>query len=149
MNLRKLVWRELFERISQMLTCFLAIFLGITTVVAIKNKSTDELETVPAAALFIFIGAKPHTDFVADLIELNEAGFILTGPDLLTNGRRPKAWPLKRYHCGGDPVRSFLGIHAMIGMGTLVRPTSGPSQRQLSSSCPVPRRRVALFLLLG
>lgn len=37
MNLRKLVWRELFERKSQMLTCFLAILLGITTVVAIKN----------------------------------------------------------------------------------------------------------------
>ena len=37
MNLRKLVWRELFERKSQMLTCFLAILLGITAVVAIKN----------------------------------------------------------------------------------------------------------------
>ena len=37
MNLRTLVWRELFERKSQMLTCFLAILLGITTVVAIKN----------------------------------------------------------------------------------------------------------------
>ncbi len=37
MNLRTLVWRELFERKSQMLTSLLAIFLGITTVVAIKN----------------------------------------------------------------------------------------------------------------
>ena len=37
MKLQTLVWRELFERKSQMLTCFLAILLGITTVVAIKN----------------------------------------------------------------------------------------------------------------
>ena len=37
MKLRTLVQRELFERKSQMLTCFLAILLGITTVVAIKN----------------------------------------------------------------------------------------------------------------
>lgn len=37
MKLRTLVWRELFERKSQTLTCFLAILLGITTVVAIKN----------------------------------------------------------------------------------------------------------------
>ena len=37
MKLQTLVWRELFERKSQMLTCFLAIFLGITAVVAIKN----------------------------------------------------------------------------------------------------------------
>ena len=37
MKLRTLVWRELFERKSQMLTVFLGIFLGITTVVAIRN----------------------------------------------------------------------------------------------------------------
>jgi putative ABC transport system permease protein len=37
MNLRTLVWRELFERKSQMLTIFLGILFGITTVVAIKN----------------------------------------------------------------------------------------------------------------
>ncbi len=39
MKLQTLVWRELFERKSQMLTCFLAILLGITTVVAIKTVS--------------------------------------------------------------------------------------------------------------
>lgn len=37
MTLSKLIWRELFERKSQMLTIFLGIFLGIGTVVAIKN----------------------------------------------------------------------------------------------------------------
>ena len=37
MKLRTLVWRELFERKSQMLTILLGILLGITTVIAIKN----------------------------------------------------------------------------------------------------------------
>jgi len=37
MKLRTLVWRELFERKSQMLTIFLGILMGITTVIAIKN----------------------------------------------------------------------------------------------------------------
>ena len=37
MKLRTLVWRELFERKSQMLTSFLAVLLGITMLVAIKN----------------------------------------------------------------------------------------------------------------
>ncbi len=37
MKLRTLVWREMFERKSQMLTCFMAILLGITAVVSIKN----------------------------------------------------------------------------------------------------------------
>ncbi len=39
---------------------------------------------------------KPHSDFVADVIERNRAGFILTGPDLIVNEQRPKKWPLKR-----------------------------------------------------
>ncbi len=37
MNLKRLVWRELFERKSQMITIFVGILLGITTVIAIKN----------------------------------------------------------------------------------------------------------------
>lgn len=37
MNLRKLVWREMFERKNQLVTSFLAIMLGIAVVVSIKN----------------------------------------------------------------------------------------------------------------
>ena len=37
MRLRTLVWREIFERKSQLLTSFLAILLGITVIVSIKN----------------------------------------------------------------------------------------------------------------
>jgi putative ABC transport system permease protein len=39
MRLRTLVWREIFERKSQLLTSFLAILLGITVIVSIKNIS--------------------------------------------------------------------------------------------------------------
>lgn len=37
MRMRTLVWREIFERKSQLLTSFLAILLGITVIVSIKN----------------------------------------------------------------------------------------------------------------
>ncbi len=37
MKLKTLVWREIFERRNQLATSFLAIFLGITAIVAIKN----------------------------------------------------------------------------------------------------------------
>src|SRR6266566_4077876 len=43
----------------------------------IKDNDTGVIETVPAAALFVFIGAKPHSEFVADVVQRNEAGFIL------------------------------------------------------------------------
>ncbi|MEW5958366.1 MAG: FAD-dependent oxidoreductase [Chloroflexota bacterium] len=64
--------------------------------ITICNTETGQAETVPAAALFLFIGAVPHTTMVADLVECNRAGFILTGTDLIWNGRRPKGWTLKR-----------------------------------------------------
>jgi thioredoxin reductase (NADPH) len=64
--------------------------------ITIRNNKTDETETVPADAVFIFIGAVPHTDIVAGVVELDEAGFIYTGQDLMRNGGRPKNWKPKR-----------------------------------------------------
>ena len=81
----------------------------------IKDNDTGETETVPAAALFVFIGAKPHSDFVADVVERNQAGFILTGPDLIRDGRPPKNWRLNR-----DPFlleTSVPGIFAVVISG--------------------------------
>jgi thioredoxin reductase (NADPH) len=62
----------------------------------IANDQSGEAKTVPAIALFIFIGAMPHTSAIAELIECDERGFILSGPDLIANGRRPRNWPLQR-----------------------------------------------------
>ncbi len=62
----------------------------------LKNLETDVLETVSAKSLFIFIGATPRTDWLADLVERDERGFILTGPDLMRDRERPKGWTLDR-----------------------------------------------------
>ncbi|HEU4641558.1 MAG TPA: FAD-dependent oxidoreductase [Gemmatimonadaceae bacterium] len=55
-----------------------------------------ETRTVPAASLFIFIGAVPRTEWLGDLVERDEYGFILTGPDLPRVDDRVKGWPLER-----------------------------------------------------
>jgi thioredoxin reductase (NADPH) len=65
--------------------------------ITIQNNQTNEEETVPAAAMFVFIGAIPHTEVVADVVVRNRAGFILTGPDLMTDGRPPAGWTLRRH----------------------------------------------------
>jgi len=44
-------------------------------------------ETVQAAALFIFIGAVPRTDWIGDLVARDKHGFILSGPDVRGNGK--------------------------------------------------------------
>jgi thioredoxin reductase (NADPH) len=61
------------------------------------NTQTGQLETFPTSGLYIFIGAVPHTDGAAGLIQRDANGFVLTGPDLIQNGReRPQGWTLDR-----------------------------------------------------
>ncbi|HBY94438.1 MAG: FAD-dependent oxidoreductase [Ardenticatenaceae bacterium] len=64
--------------------------------ITIAISQTGEVKTVPATALFIFIGAVPRTEWVASVIERDKYGFILSGPDLMRDGRRPKGWMLDR-----------------------------------------------------
>lgn len=65
--------------------------------ITIKNTLTGKLQTFPSHGLYIFIGAVPHTDVLAGLIERDATGFILTGPDLIEDDReRPIGWTLKR-----------------------------------------------------
>jgi len=64
--------------------------------ITLINNQTGEKQMVPAAALFIFIGAVAHTDLVAGVVERNRVGFIPTGPDLIQNGKPPKGWTDKR-----------------------------------------------------
>jgi thioredoxin reductase (NADPH) len=64
--------------------------------ITVEHANTGDEETIAAPAMFIFIGAVPHTELVTGVIELNRAGFIPTGADLVRNGRRPQNWRLKR-----------------------------------------------------
>jgi len=62
----------------------------------LKNNQTQETLRVETPALFLFIGAVPHTEMVNGVVATNRAGFVLTGPDLYQDGKRPKNWTLQR-----------------------------------------------------
>jgi thioredoxin reductase (NADPH) len=64
--------------------------------IRIQDHMTGEEMEVPAAAMFIFIGAKSHSGMVADVVARNSAGFIRAGRTLMRNGNRPKGWTLHR-----------------------------------------------------
>ena len=53
----------------------------------LHEDATGRVETLPAAALFVLIGASPHTDWLPKSIDRDDKGFILTGQDLPS--RRP------------------------------------------------------------
>jgi thioredoxin reductase (NADPH) len=62
--------------------------------VTIRNIATGEEQTVPATAMFIFIGAVPHTGWLEGVVARDERGFVLTGPDIVEQGHA--GWPLDR-----------------------------------------------------
>jgi thioredoxin reductase (NADPH) len=64
--------------------------------ITVTDTQTGETQTVPAHAVFIFIGAVPHTDWVDGLVERDKHGFILSGTDLKNGEQRPRGWTLKR-----------------------------------------------------
>ncbi len=53
----------------------------------LTNAETGETQTVPATALFIFIGAMPCTEWLGDTVQRDKQGFVLTGSDLYVAGK--------------------------------------------------------------
>jgi thioredoxin reductase (NADPH) len=64
--------------------------------ISVHCSNTGETNTVPANSLFIMIGAAPKTEWLADIVERDERGFILSGPYVMRDGKRPKGWTLDR-----------------------------------------------------
>jgi thioredoxin reductase (NADPH) len=66
----------------------------------LQDANTGETEDVAAQHLFVFIGAAPLTSWLDGVLERDEHGFVLTGPDLSADGEPPAEWPLDRapYH---------------------------------------------------
>ncbi|WP_406738871.1 FAD-dependent oxidoreductase [Streptomyces sp. NBC_00853] len=63
----------------------------------LHDADTGEDTEIPARFMFTFIGARPHTDWLAGVVERDEYGFVLTGSDLISNGGElPAEWSLER-----------------------------------------------------
>jgi thioredoxin reductase (NADPH) len=80
--------------------------------ISVLCSDTGKIERVPASSMFIFIGALPRTDWLADLVERDERGFILTGPDLIRDGQHPKGWTLER-----DPFLLETNVPGIFAVG--------------------------------
>jgi len=99
--------------------------------ITLKDVSSGQEKTVPAKALFIYIGAKPGTSWLNDVVLKDEKGFIITGNDLLKEKSFNTFWKLDRkpmlpetsvpgIFASGD-VRStaLTGISSAVGEGAM------------------------------
>ncbi|MGH3526242.1 MAG: FAD-dependent oxidoreductase [Pseudonocardiaceae bacterium] len=62
----------------------------------LSDRNSGQADTVSSGSLFIFIGAAPRTEWLGEAVRRDSRGFVLTGPDLLIDGRRPPGWPVER-----------------------------------------------------
>jgi thioredoxin reductase (NADPH) len=95
---------------------------------------TNEITRVPANSLFIMIGAAPNTEWLANIVERDAQGFIYSGPQLTSDGKRPKGWKLDR-----DPAlleTNVPGIFVVgdVRHGSIKRVASGVGEGSVAIS---------------
>jgi thioredoxin reductase (NADPH) len=101
---------------------------GLTGLV-LRDRRTGLDETVPAAALFVMIGATPHADWLPDDVVRDQHGFILTGRDLAGEDRagQPVPLPLETsmpgvFAAGDVRAGSVKRVASAVGEGSVAIP---------------------------
>jgi thioredoxin reductase (NADPH) len=104
---------------------------GRLETLVVRDRSTGAQSRIAATALFVLIGAAPHTEWLPPGIERDDWGYVRTGPDLLHDGKPPASWPLKRppmlletsipgiFAAGDVHARSVKRVASAVGAGAI------------------------------
>ena len=100
--------------------------------VVLERTDTGERTTMPADAVFITIGARPHTEWLAPEVLRDQWGSVITGPDVLAEGGK-RAWlggedgptalesSVPGFYAVGDVRRgSIKRVASAVGEGSVV-----------------------------
>jgi thioredoxin reductase (NADPH) len=92
-----------------------------------RHRVTEETRTTEVNHVFVFIGAAPRTEWLDGIIDRDDRGFILAGPDLTGDGGLPGDWPLDRppYHLETNVPGVFVAGDARADSGKRVAAAVG------------------------
>lgn len=82
------------------------------TGITVRRVDTKTNEDRAAGALFVFIGAEPQTDWLQGVLCRDDKGFLLTGRNLMLDGKRPPGWSLDR-----DPFLLETNVAGVFAVG--------------------------------
>jgi thioredoxin reductase (NADPH) len=81
--------------------------------IKVRNQQTGEERTVKTRWLFVCIGGAPHTEWAVEAgVCRDQAGYLVTGPDLMPHGQKPENWPLDR-----DPYYLETNVPGLFAAG--------------------------------
>lgn len=104
---------------------------GETHLTGVSVEAPDGGRDLDLAAMFVFIGQQPRTEWLEGVVMRDDGGFVLTGQSLLTEGKPPPGWGLSRepfllesslpgVFCAGDVRhRSVKRIASAVGEGSM------------------------------
>jgi thioredoxin reductase (NADPH) len=100
--------------------------------ISVSCLRSGAVEKAPANSLFVFIGAEPKTDWLDGFVQRDSRGFVLTGPDVMREGKRPAGWTADR-----DPFlleTSVPGVFAVgdVRHGSVKRVASGVGEGSIA-----------------
>jgi thioredoxin reductase (NADPH) len=97
----------------------------------VRDSASGDEEILPAYALFVFVGATARTDWLDGVVERDRNGYLLTGPDVIRDGKRPRGWTERRdpflleasapgiFVAGDIRHRSVKRIASAVGEGSM------------------------------
>ncbi|WDI41510.1 NAD(P)/FAD-dependent oxidoreductase [Bremerella sp. P1] len=103
--------------------------------IRMRNNATGAVTNIECSGLFIFIGARPHTQWLPEDVLLDEKGFVLTGTSFFSDERLRGHWPIDRPPCDLETTRPGILAGGDVRSGSTKRCGFAVGDGSLAVAC--------------